>query len=149
WTGGNQQFLRESAVLADRLRVPVSIDFLRLLDSRNRNKRFNLYGLINEPNCEEFDDPDPETGLRMDVLNSKGQQNQEYKRGGEYAKYGDADFKDGDYPYYPDPKAYPEYGEPTGVVGLRKFKNPKFDAAAKKLWQGEKKDGQYEFTGMK
>src|SRR5262249_50996885 len=39
--------------------------------------------------------------------------------------------------YYPDPKVY---GEPTGIVGLRKFRNPKFwgddDQAAqnRKAW---------------
>src|SRR5262245_22248261 len=36
WTWGNQKVLRKASVLAGNLPVPVSIDFFRLLDSRNR-----------------------------------------------------------------------------------------------------------------
>jgi hypothetical protein len=96
---------------------------LRLLDSRQRDRRFLLYGLVNEPNCEPAKAPDPETGLWLDTWKGDG-----YKRGDDY-KYGDAQYPKGDYPYYPDPKVEEyarAYGEPTGVVGLRKFRNPRF-----------------------
>jgi hypothetical protein len=134
WTGGNQKFIREAAVLADQLPEPISIEFLRLLDSRNRKDRFKLYSLINEPNCEATQDADPDTGLRLDVWKGDPYQDKD----GKYAKYSDAQFH-GAYPYYPDPKQYPEYGEPTGVVGLRKFRNPKFqwDDAGLKTWRAD------------
>jgi hypothetical protein len=109
--------------------VPLSIEFFRMLDSRNRDKRFRLFGLINEPNCVAATEPDPETGLWLDVW-----QGDKYKRG-DSRKFDDAAYDRGDYPYYPDPRAYPEYGEPSGIVGMRKFKNPRFD---KSKWDVKK-----------
>jgi hypothetical protein len=124
WTGGNQKFLRLATQLGGSKPVPVSLEFFRMLDSRNRGKRFQLFGLVNEPNCVAATEPD-EYGLYLDRW--KGDPYE--RKPGDEEKYADAPYKKGKYPYYPDPEAYPEYGEPTGVVGLRKFKNPKFDKA--------------------
>jgi hypothetical protein len=116
WTGGNQKFLRLGTQVGGRF--PISIEYYRMLDSRNRHQRFRLFGLINEPNCEAPKDPDT-YGLWLDTW--KGDPLQEVEPGDK------AQFK-GKYPYYPDPAAYGDaYGEPTGIVGLRKFKNSKFD----------------------
>lgn len=99
WTGGNEKFLRNGTKLGGSFTVPISIDFFRMLDTRNRGKRFQMLGLINEPNCEEAKEPEKETGLWLDKWN------------------GDPE-KD-----YPPTEIY---GLPTGIVGLRKFKNPSF-----------------------
>ena len=81
-------------------RAGVSVEYYRLLES-DRGNRFKTLGLINEPNCRKAEKAD-QYGLMIDVW----------------------DKDPGD--YYPDVKVY---GEPTGIVGLRKFPNPKFDAA--------------------
>ncbi len=93
-----------------------------MLDSRNRGKRFQLFGLVNEPNCVASAEPD-EYGLYLDKWNGDPY----VRKQGDEDKYAEAPFAKGKYPYYPDPAAYPEYGEPTGIVGLRKFRNPNFD----------------------
>jgi hypothetical protein len=75
----------------------IPVEYFRLLDSRERATRFQRLGLVNEPNFRQADRPD-EYGLWLDQW------------------LGDDT--------YPDTKVY---GEPTGVVGLRKFPNPNFD----------------------
>src|SRR5262245_32231587 len=100
WTGGNQHLLRLGTVKAGELTVPLSIEYFRLLDSRQRPTRFKQLGLMNEPNCKQASKPD-EYGLWLDEW------------------LGDPEG------YYP--KDTRKYGEPTGVIGMRKFKNPKFD----------------------
>jgi mono/diheme cytochrome c family protein len=75
----------------------IPVEYFRLLDSRGRSTRFHRLGLVNEPNCRQATKPD-EFGLWLDEW------------------LGDDT--------YPDTKVY---GEPTGIVGLRKFPNPKFD----------------------
>jgi hypothetical protein len=120
WTWGNQRLLRDGARLAGRGPSPTSLDFFRMLDSRNRDSRFERLGLINEPNFVRANSPD-RYGLWLD----------EWK---------------GD-PYYPNTEAYPlktnpQTGQPiskvhyglaktvdgrgTGIVGLRLFDNPEF-----------------------
>jgi hypothetical protein len=140
WTWGNQKLLRKASVLAGNLPVPVSIDFFRVLDSRKRATRFREFGLINEPNCEASLRPD-KYGLYLDHF-----------KGDPYGYYpvSDADRKahPDSYPaangkavgHYPrrysrvDEKGQRRsedlrhYGRPTGVVGLRLFDNPAFDA---------------------
>ena len=81
-------------------KLGIPVEYFRLLDSRDRATRFQRLGLINEPNFREADQPD-EFGLWLDEW------------------LGDDT--------YPDTKVY---GEPTGVVGLRKFQNPKFDQSS-------------------
>ncbi len=126
WTWGNQKFLRKVAVLAGNLPIPISIDFFRALDSRNRETRFRDLGLINEPNCERNGVPD-EYGFYLDKW-----------RGDPLGYYpGDPKYKE-KYPlYYPGTKELVDerhYGRPSGVIGLRLFDNPKFDVVAKKKW---------------
>lgn len=114
WTGGNQKFLRLASQLAGQLPASISIEFFRMLDSRNRYERFRKFGLVNEPNCERSMEPD-EFGLYLDKWN------------GDPLHYypGDPQYYTDHHDYYAaDPKVY---GEPTGIVGLRKFPNPKFD----------------------
>jgi hypothetical protein len=82
----------------------IPIEYFRLLDSRGRSTRFQRLGLVNEPNFREATRPD-EFGLWLDEW------------------LGDDT--------YPDTKVY---GEPTGIMGLRKFPNPKFDRAR---WNAE------------
>jgi hypothetical protein len=77
----------------------IPVEYFRLIDSRGRSTRFERLGLVNEPNFREADKPD-EYGLWLDEW------------------LGDDT--------YPDTKVY---GAPTGVVGLRKFPNPRFDRA--------------------
>lgn len=85
-------------------RLGIPLEYFRLLDSRGRPTRFQRLGLVNEPNFRQATQPD-EYGLWLDEW------------------LGDDT--------YPDTKIY---GEPTGVVGLRKFLNPKFD---KSRWNVE------------
>jgi len=116
WTAGNQKFYRYLQVYAGNLPVPMSVDFYRLLDSRNRSTRFKDIGLINEPNFKPATKPD-EYGLWTD----------EWQR--DPLEY---------YPnhYYTDEHDLKKYwGEPTGIVGLRKFKNPQFK---KESWNVKK-----------
>ncbi|HEV3080373.1 MAG TPA: hypothetical protein VGY66_11360 [Gemmataceae bacterium] len=126
WTWGNQKFLRKVAVLAGQLPVPISSDFFRALDSRNHGTRFRDLGFINEPNCEQNNQPD-EYGFYLDTW--KGDPLNYYPGDPQYqVKY---------------PLTYPStqqaidgrhYGRPSGVLGLRLFSNPKFDDAAKSKW---------------
>ena len=77
--------------------LAIPVEYFRLLDSRGRSTRFQRLGLVNEPNFRQATQPD-EYGLWLDQW------------------LGDDS--------YPDTKVY---GEPTGIMGLRKFPNPKFD----------------------
>src|SRR5262245_33774128 len=115
WTWGNQKFLRRVTVLAGNFPVPISIDFFRLLDSRKRGTRFRDFGVINEPNCEQNDQPD-EFGLYLD--RSKGDPLRYYPGEAGYTLT---------YPGTQEAVSLRHYGRPTGVVGLRLFPNRKFD----------------------
>ena len=77
--------------------LAIPVEYFRLLDSRGRSTRFQRLGLVNEPNFRQATQPD-ENGLWLDQW------------------LGDDT--------YPDTKVY---GEPTGIMGLRKFPNPSFD----------------------
>lgn len=102
---GNQKFYRILTKFGGSLGI--SVDFYRLLDSRRRGERFKLLGLINEPNFE----------------------------GGKQDRYG---FWVDEWRGDPVAGAYPRddrwYGEPTGIVGLRKFRNPKFTEELERAW---------------
>jgi mono/diheme cytochrome c family protein len=132
WTWGNQKFLRKVAVLAGNLAVPVSLDFFRTLDSRNRGTRFRDLGLINEPNCYASSQPD-EFGFYLDQC-----------RPDPLGYYPGTPTYREKYPLkYPGtmtPVDETHYGRPSGIVGLRLFNNPnfdkekKFDKKNKKKW---------------
>ena len=84
-------------------------DLLRMLDSHNRGKRFAMMGLINDPNMVPATHADS-LGLWLDSLAVP-----ERERG-------------------LDPVVY---GYPSGIVGLRLYPNPEFDAKARAAWPGE------------
>ncbi len=73
-----------------------TFDLLQAVDSRYRGQRFKLFGVISDPDCTKAVHPD-KYGLWLDDCSSP------------------------DVPQLPDVP-----GEPTGVMGLRKFLNPKF-----------------------
>jgi hypothetical protein len=83
-------------------------DLLKVVTSP-RNQRFQTYGLFNQPGFKRPEQAD-EYGLYIDVPRD--------------AKY-DLDSKI-------DVKTY---GRSSGIMGLRVFPNPKFDAAAKAKWK--------------
>ena len=116
WTWGNQKFLRNGAVLLGNSAIPISLDFFRLLDTRNRDHRFEWLGLVNEPNCRQAKSPD-KYGLWLD----------EYV-GDKHDYYPGNKLYDASQ-FYPGTKVTVDsqhYGLPSGIVGLRLFDNPRF-----------------------
>ncbi len=135
------------------------IDLLKLVDSRNRMTRFADAGLINEPEMVAANGPvADEFGLFLDQPANPNVLR--WRR--DYVKYalGEAagapeaaqrsqglystQTVQGRAKYDPD-SAYrynippPEiYGLSSGVVGLRLFPNPKFDAKARAKWDAKK-----------
>lgn len=91
-------------------------DLLKTIDSRRRSSRFREMGLVNEPSFLAAAAPD-QYGLWIDQAS-------------------DEDEKD------LDPAVY---GRSTGIIGLRLFPNPAFDADAQKKWDGSRyyTDAQY------
>ena len=135
FTAGNERFYRALAVKLGKL--DVSVDFFRLLDSRNRDQRFQQLGLINEPNFEQASEPD-EFGLWMDTPIKTNPEFSKVEKNGYYSDKSNWQ-SDGVHPadpYYPQDNVR-DYGLPTGVVGLRKFPNPKFSGELKKQWLRE------------
>src|SRR6201994_1361207 len=131
WTGGNDRFWDELSRLTFG-----SFDLVKILSSYpglkySRDNRFTYFGLSNEPCFDKATGPDPQHfGLWLD----KRQEN-----------------------CAPDPfeneKKYPGvaigargkteplgsyYGYATGIMGLRLFPNPDFDAQAAKDWDPER-----------
>ena len=129
WTGGNDRFW--DAITSYSFGA---FDLLKVISSYpglgySRDNRFAYFGIINEPCFEKPNAPDAgHFGLWLDQRRA-------------------------DCPAGPDPfadgKKYPGvalkargttmpvgsyYGEPTGIVGLRLFPNPDFDAAAQRAW---------------
>ena len=100
WTGGNEAFWDHMAQNGYGL-----IDFLRVIDSRQRPERFAKLGLMNEPGYRQATEPDG-FGLYIDQPISPG----------------------------PDGSNPAVDGKSTGVIGFRLFPNPNFDEAAKKKW---------------
>jgi hypothetical protein len=127
WTGGNDRFWDTISRSSNG-----ALDFLKTLSSHpslkySRDTRWKYLGLVNEPCFEKATGPDPERfGLWLD------------KRKPDCL----AD-------PFSDEKKYPGvalgargqnmpagsfYGYPSGIVGLRLFPNPDFDAAAERNW---------------
>ncbi|PYS46630.1 MAG: hypothetical protein DMF68_18540, partial [Acidobacteria bacterium] len=84
-------------------------DLLKTLDSRKRPSRFKDMGLVNEPGFKQASKQD-QYGLWLDE-------------------------RVGPEPEGIDPKVY---GKASGILGLRLYPNPAFDAAAKQHWDAEK-----------
>jgi hypothetical protein len=102
WTGGNQAFWDYLANHSFG-----TLDLLKTADSRYRYRRFDYYGLMNDPDCTAARAPDAH-GLWLDECPQ---------------------------PAGLDPEVY---GSSAGVVGLRRFPNPNFDAAAEAAWDAER-----------
>jgi choline dehydrogenase-like flavoprotein len=130
WTGGNDRFWDLISTKSFG-----ALDLLKTISSHpslknNRDNRWSYLGLVNEPCFSKPTAADPgRYGLWLDVHND--------------------DDKNCPPDPYADAKKYPGvkigargetvevgsyYGYPTGVVGLRLFPNPAFDAEAKKRW---------------
>lgn len=104
WCGGNEQFWDHAARISHGL-----VDLLRMLDSRQRGKRFTDLGLINQPGYKESSKPDA-FGLYLDEATAAE-------------------------PASIDPKVY---GRASGVMGFRIFDNPEFTGDAVKNWDANK-----------
>jgi hypothetical protein len=117
WAAGNQAFWDWLARHGYG-----SIDLLKLIDSKDRGRRFARTGLMTEPGMRPpTDEETRETfGIPYDrpiKENSDPKKvHVEYRKGRQ-------------------PPHYEVYGYPSGVVGLRLFKNPEFTAEAQARWE--------------
>ena len=131
WTGGNDRFwdgITESTFGGFDLLKIVAYDPTKPI---SRDQRWEDIGLINEPCFDAPTKPDPNRfGLLLDVR----QANCPADPFANATKYpGVATGARG--------KTVPVgsyYGEPSGIVGLRLFPNPKFDEAAAKRWDPQR-----------
>jgi hypothetical protein len=112
WTAGDEAFWD---LLASR--SAGAFDLLKVLDSRNRATRFSYYGVMNEPGFKQADAAD-QFGLWLDVPD--GTADPAYA-----ANYNET---------FPKDAFVRTYGRASGIVGLRIFPNPNFNAAARKQW---------------
>ena len=128
WTGGDDRLWDKITALSVG-----SLDFLKTLSSHpslkySRDTRWTYLGLVNEPCFEKATVPDPSRyGLWLDKR-SAACPNDPFENEGKYpgvkvGARGSGSLPTGSY-----------YGYATGVVGLRLFPNPDFDAAAQKKW---------------
>lgn len=116
WTAGNEAFWDLLARGSYG-----SFDLLKVLDSRNRGTRFTSAGLTNEPGFKAATAPD-RYGLWLDAPD--GTRDPFYA-----AAYGESFSKD---------QFLRIYGRASGVVGLRLFPSPDFDAAARRRWDAQR-----------
>ncbi len=127
WTGGNDRFW-------DRISVNSvgTLDFLKTLSSYpslkfSRDNRWRYLGLVNEPCFDKATGPDPDRyGLWLDRRRAGCAPDpfeNEKKYPGVALGARGKNLPAGSY-----------YGWATGIVGLRLFPNPAFDAAAAKRW---------------
>lgn len=136
WTGGDDRLWDvlnwKSYGLFDLLKTISSHKGLKFA----RHNRWETLGLVNEPCFEEAQSPDPDRfGLWLDKRipgcdprfdGADPFANENNYPGIKYAHRGE------------EMKAGSFYGYPTGIVGLRLFPNPYFDAKAKEHWDAEK-----------
>jgi hypothetical protein len=116
WSAGDEAFWDELARHSSG-----AFDLLKVLDSRGRATRFSYYGLMNEPGFKQATAPDG-YGLWLDAPDGT--------RDGAYA----ADYREA----FPRDEFLRTYGRASGIVGLRLFPNPAFDAAAQAKWDARK-----------
>ncbi len=127
WTGGNDRFWDSMATASVG-----TLDLLKTISSYpgykySRDTRWNYLGLVNEPCFEKATGPDSQHfGLWLDRRGagcpSDPFENEQKYPGVTIGARGST-VPVGSY-----------YGYPTGIVGLRLFPNPDFDAAAAKRW---------------
>ena len=127
WTGGNDRFWDTMATASVG-----TLDLLKTISSYpsykySRDNRWNYLGLVNEPCFQKATGPDPNHfGLWVDQRSANCPvdpfENEQKYPGVKIGSRADT-VPVGSY-----------YGYPTGIVGLRLFPNPDFDAAAAKRW---------------
>jgi hypothetical protein len=116
WTAGDEAFWDLLATQSSG-----TFDLLKVLDSRNRSTRFSYYGVMNEPGFKQASAAD-QYGLWLDAPD--GTHDPYYA-----ARYDEA---------FPKDAFLRTYGRASGVVGLRIFPNPNFDAAARRQWNPQR-----------
>ena len=138
YTADNQKFYDILIKFAGQF--DISVDFYRLLDSTRRPDRFRQLGLINEPNfVQAGPDETDEYGFHVDKWNGDPEGCYDEVTGAPLGPKGEpltgpTTGKKGYYPWNPK-----WYGEPTGILGLRKFPNPAFNDDLKKAWLADPK----------
>jgi hypothetical protein len=136
WTGGDDRLWDvlnwKSYGLFDLLKIISSHKSLKF----GRYNRWKYLGLVNEPCFEEAKEGDPERfGLWLDKripgcdprFDGKDPFANEVRYPGVKFLHRGEEMPVGSF-----------YGYPTGILGLRLFPNPNFDAAAKAKWNAEK-----------
>jgi len=128
WTGGNDRFwdalIEKSFGTFDLLKTISSVPGMPY----SRKNRWTYFGIVNEPCFKQPTGPDPKHfGLWLDQR-EPGCPPDPFADpvrfpGVKIGARGVDGFPVGSY-----------YGEPTGIVGLRLFPNPAFDAQARKNW---------------
>ncbi|HVG73373.1 MAG TPA: hypothetical protein VM819_20840 [Vicinamibacterales bacterium] len=140
WTAGNDRFWERLSRLSGR-----TLDFLRIVSSHPsssiaRGTRWSRLGLVNEPCFEQATVPRADRfGLWLDVRRDGPDcprdpfENESAHPGVKVGARGTT-VPVGSF-----------YGYASGVVGLRLFPNPDFDAEAAKAWDAERyyRDGRY------
>ncbi len=138
-TAGNDRF--HTYVFQQRLGV--LIDWFRVLQSKNRDQRFKIWGLINDPACCRPGEPGCPVKSYEQTFGfdwCPGDDELLTFVGKHGYKDPACDFRDApvspDDAHGPDDKressCYLAFGTSTGAMGLRKFPNPKFD---EKRWR--------------
>jgi len=129
WTGGNDRLWDVMTVKSFG-----ALDFLKTLSSypglpANRDNRWSYLGLVNEPCFQKASGPDPDRyGLWLDKRSTAAGcppdpfENATAYPGVKIGARGEV-MATGSY-----------YGYATGIVGLRLFPNPAFDAKAARAW---------------
>lgn len=131
WTAGNDRLWDKMSLASVG-----ALDFVKTLSSHpslkyNRDNRWDVLGLVNEPCFEKPTGPDPNRfGLWLDKRTADCPpdpfENETKYPGVKYGARG-KNIPAGSY-----------YGYATGVVGLRLFPNPDFDEAAQKKWDANR-----------
>ncbi|HEY1254472.1 MAG TPA: hypothetical protein VGF01_06800 [Terracidiphilus sp.] len=138
WSGGNDRFWDKISVNSVGI-----LDLLKTISSRkgfvpaNRDNRWELLGLVNDPCYEAPTGPDPNRwGLWLDKRKPECAPDpfeDEAKYPGVKIGARGKTFSNGK-----TVEVGSYYGYNTGIVGLRLFPNPDFDEAAQKHWDPER-----------
>jgi hypothetical protein len=136
-TAGNSRF--HTYVMQQRLGV--LIDWYRVLDADKRDERFSTWGVINDPGCCTPGDPGCPARSKAETYGFDwcvGDEELLSFVGRDGYRDPACDLPDvpvrADDPHGPDDQRQDscdlEFGTSTGVLGVRKFPNPKFDPEA-------------------